>query len=123
MRTPRIDAAEQLRTRIETALKSELPDAIATLNSLEVGSAARHGAALIIPPELEFPTGGTEFNASWQVHLVAGPARDYLQAWPLLDWMIEILLEHGFPITKATAASFQPQMGDTLPAYTLTIPE
>lgn len=118
---PRLAAAHRLRDMLTAALSAEIDGALATLNTAEVASAARAGVALVMPPALRFPTSSTEFDADWPVHLVAGPARDYVQAWQTLDQMLEVLLTEGFPITRAEPSAFQPQQGEQLPAYTLTI--
>lgn len=120
MTTPRLDDAHALVARLNLAL-TEIVGATATLHASEISSGARAGAVLVQPPPLEFPTTATEYNAKWPVHLIAGPARDPVQAWATLDALLQALLENGLPITNAEPASFQPQQGEALPAYTLTI--
>ena len=53
-------------------------------------------------------------------HAELCPLGDEIEVAPGTS-VCEALLENGLPITSADPGAFQPQQGEALPAYTLTI--
>lgn len=117
----RIAAAHELVADIKAALEAAgLEDAHATLNALEVSSAARAGVVVVSPPTLDFSSSWGDPTASWELHVIAGPADNYLAAWELIDQMIDALNAGHINLKSGEPGQFQTPQGPALPAYTLT---
>lgn len=122
MATPRLDAADDLVAEVQAALAAAgLVKAHATKNAAEIPSGARYGVVVVSPPALTFDTW-TSTTATWELHLVAGPANDYLAAWATLDGLIEALVAAGINVAKAEPGGYAPSaQAPILPSYTLTL--
>jgi hypothetical protein len=117
----RIDAAHELVEDIKAALEAAgLKDATATLNALEVPSGARHGIVVVSPPTLDFASSWGDPTSSWELHIIAGPADNYLAAWDRIDLMIDALVAGHINLKTAEPGQFQAAQGPALPAYTAT---
>ena len=113
-----LDLARALEARLSEILEPH--GGFATLDYGLIPSGSRYGVAVIPPPELKFPTRD-EKTPTWDVHLIAGPARDPIAAWGTLDVLMEALLSSSLPIVAAKPANYSIKGSEPLPAYTLTI--
>lgn len=121
MSSPRIQEATELVATIAAALDAAgLDTATATMDAGLVPSAARNGVVLVTPPTLTFPTFA-QLEATWTLHVVAGPPTDYLSAWATLDAIIQALFAAQLNMDEAEPGQFAQANGAPLPAYTITL--
>jgi len=122
MTSPRIQEADELVATVAAALESAgLDKATATADAGHVPSAARHGVVLVTPPTLSFPTFH-QVDTTWTLHVVAGPATDYLAAWATLDAILQALIDAQLNMDEAEPGQFaQANNAPALPAYTITL--
>lgn len=121
MASPRIEQALALVADLQAALTTAgLTDAVATMNAAEVPSGSRHGCVVVAAPELTFETWNDP-TPLWEVHVVAGPATDYLAAWNTIDTIIQALVTAHINLKTGSPGQYQPFQGVALPAYTLTL--
>ncbi|MDJ1115342.1 hypothetical protein [Microbacterium dauci] len=121
MASPRIERAEQLVDEIRAALDAaDLPKVLSTLDSKHVESAARHGVVLVAAPRLTFDGPFGDVQTAYELHVVAGPADNYLAAWERIDQIIDVLAGR-INLATGEPGGFQPLRGETIPAYTLTL--
>jgi hypothetical protein len=122
MSSPRIQEAAELVETISAALAAaELDQVTATTDAGKVPSASRNGVVLVAPPALAFPTW-TQVETTWTLHVVAGPATDYLAAWATIDAIIQALFDaQTLNFDEAEPGQFAQQNGSPLPAYTITL--
>lgn len=121
MPSPRLEQAAKLVTLVGAAFTDAgLDKATATTNALHVTSGARHGIAVIAPPSLTFPDWDAP-AVEWTVHLVAGPANDFLASWEKLDALLEALFAAQLNLKSAEPAGYETREGTVIPAYTVTL--
>jgi hypothetical protein len=121
MAAPRLEQAAALVADVQAALAAaDLPKALATLDANKALSASRHGAVIVGPPDLTFPTWG-ECLPEFELHVIAGPAADYLAAWDKIDQIIEALALAHINLASGKPGQYQPLQGPALPCYTLTL--
>jgi hypothetical protein len=121
--SPRIEKARALVRRIRDALDdAELGKVMATIDARDVESGARHGIVVVSPPKLTAPTF-RYVELEWELHVIAGPATDYLAAWARIDTIIQALIDADVELTDAEPGQFQPHRGEPLWAYTATLTE
>lgn len=121
MTTPRIERAIQLEAELLAILQDKgLEKVTVTRDALEVPSGARHGVIVVSPPALTFETFG-EGDAEWELHVIAGPADNYLHAWGTLDGILHALERGELNMKRAEPTSYQPLRGEPFPAYTITL--
>lgn len=107
--------AEAIRDTLEDA---DLAAVVVTIDGREVPQWAPDGAVVILPPRLTFPTYDST-TVAFEVVVTAGPADQHLAAWDRMDQIIAAIAP-GMDFRDAEPASFQPNAGPVLPAYTLT---
>jgi hypothetical protein len=122
MASPRIEEAKALVARLQEIFDTEDPKVLVTLNADHVPSGSRHGVVLVAPPTLRLPNFAL-VEATWELHVVAGPPTNYLAAWERIDSIVQVLIEAALNIDKAEPGMFQPNTGPALNAYTLTLNE
>ncbi|WP_104136573.1 hypothetical protein [Cryobacterium sp. Y62] len=121
MASPRIEQGLALVTLLQAALTDAgLTKAIATMNAAEVPSGSRYGVVVVAAPELDFATWNDP-TPLWEVHVVAGPATDYLAAWDTIDTIIQAFVVAQINLKTGTPGQYQPFQGVALPAYTLSL--
>jgi hypothetical protein len=122
MTAPRIESAHGLVAEIREALDaSDLQAVGATLDATEVESGARHGVVVVAAPKLTFAGPFEMVSAAFELHVVAGPADDWLGAWERIDTIVQALVDGHVNLADGEPSAFQPMHGDALPAYTLTL--
>lgn len=122
MTSPRLAQAETLRAALADALTAAgMLKALATLDAGDVPSGSRHGVVVVSAPSLNFENSWTDAVATFEVHVIAGPAADYLAAWETIDLIIDALHKAQINIATGVPGAYQPHQGAPLPAYTLTL--
>lgn len=117
----RIEQGAALVLKLAAALEvAGLDKALATLDAAHVASGSRYGVLVVSPGTLTFEDWG-EPSMAWEVHVIAGPANDYLAAWDKIDAMIQALVVAQINLRSGEPGQFQPLVGEPLPAYTLTL--
>ena len=117
----RLEQGAALVLKLGAALiAAGLPKALATLDAAHVASGSRHGVLVVSPGTLTFD-GWEDPVMAWEVHVIAGPATDYLAAWAKIDAIISALVAARINLKSGDPGSFQPLQGEPLPAYTLTL--
>lgn len=121
MDSPRIAAARELVDQLNTIFEDANLKARATIDALHVESLARNGVVVIGPPSLKFdgPWGAAE--PAWELHVIAGPADNYLAAWGVIDFILQALLDAQLNLSKAEPGGYALTHSATLPTYTLTL--
>jgi hypothetical protein len=121
---PRVDRALELVDQLRELLDAAgLQDVMASMDANDVASGSRHGIVLVSPAVLTFPNS-YQVDVSWEIHLIAGPPENYLEAWKVLDQLIEVLADGSrLPIDRAEPGQFQPLNGAPLWAFTLFLTE
>lgn len=121
MATPRIARAIALEAELRAILDGDdLSKVTVTRNALEVPSGARYGVIVVAPPAITFDTWD-ESTPEWELHVIAGPADNYLHAWEVLDGILDALERGHLNMKRAEAGAYQPLRGEPLPAYTITL--
>ena len=121
MPAPRIEQAQALVIEVQAALDAaELTGTLATLDATDVPSGSRRGVVVVAVPELTFETWGDP-TALWELHVIAGPATDFLAAWEKIDGIIHALATAQINIKTGSPVTYQPHQGPALSAYTLTL--
>lgn len=121
MPSPRLEQAAKLVADVGDAFAAAGFDkATATTDALKVPSGARHGIAVVAAPSLTFPDWD-EPAVEWTIHLVAGPANDFLAAWEKLDALLEALFVAQLNLKSAEPAGYETREGPVIPAYTVTL--
>lgn len=121
MPTPRIDAAEELKSELRAMLAAAaLSDVTVTLDALDIPSGSRHGVVVISPPDLTFPTF-TQTEVAYELAAIAGPADNLRAAWERLDAILEAFRIGELDMATARGDMFQPKNGSPLPGYTITL--
>ena len=121
MPAPRLTQALGIVAEVREALTNAgLTQAHVTIDAAEVPSGARHGVVVVSPPSLDFETF-TETVPTWELHVIAGPADNYLAAWSTIDTMIEALVTGHINLNRGEPGQYQGIRGEQLPAYTLKL--
>lgn len=121
MPAPRIQQAKALVAALRDALdSSNLEDVTATTDAALIPSGARHGIVVVAAPKLDFSAGFGAVAAAWEIHVIAGPADNYLAAWERIDTIIQALIDGDLNLASGEPGGYGSLPGDTLPAYTLT---
>ena len=122
MTAPRLAQARALETDVRDALDAaDLHEVIATLDANLIPSGSRAGIVVIAAPKLTFDGPFGDVQTAFELHVVAGPADDYLRAWDRIDTIIQALVDGRINLRDGEAGSYQPQHGSAIPAYTLTM--
>lgn len=118
-----IKLARSLQQQLRTALdEAELFEAHVTLDAVEIPSAAWKGCIYIAPPEITFETF-THITHKFELHIIASPADNPLEAWRKIDEILAALVSAHLNMKTAVTSTFQPLAGAPLPAYTITLNE
>lgn len=119
----RLDKARALVDDVQAAIDAAgLEKVTATVDAAHVASGSRHGVVVVSPPELEFETFGGDADLTWELHVIAGPAENYLAAWERIDQIISALEASDLPLHRAKPGAWEPiTPGPPLPAYTITL--
>ena len=121
MTSPRILQVQDLVKQLQAAVTAAgLTKVTVGYDAAKVPSAARYGAVVAGPPRLTAETFG-ELVATFEVHVIAGPADNYLVAWDTIDTIIEALFAGQINIKAAEPGQYAALNGPPLPAYTLTL--
>lgn len=122
MPAPRLARARVLVDELRAALDAaDLEDVTATLDAGLIASGARAGIVVVSPPKLEF-AGYGDPAALFEVHVIAGPASDYLAAWERLDTIVQALVDAQLNLREGEPGGYADARLDApLPAYTLTL--
>ena len=121
---PRLHTAQQLVERIQALLTADEATAKvhATMNPDEITSGATNGVVMVSLPTLSSPNFA-QLDVKWEVHVISGPANNWLAAWDRLDTILEVLFEGQLNIDTAEPANYPAKNGPALPAYTITLNE
>lgn len=118
-----LERAEDLAAEVTGILVAEAIDNVtATSDLLKVPAALANGPVVVVqPPKIEF-TNYAVREYTWELFVIAGPTRDRLEAWALIDPIITALAV-PLSLTDAEPATFShPGMQDHA-AYVLTFTE
>lgn len=119
---PRLERAHRLVSELRTALDAaDLSQVGATVDAGEIPSGARDGIVCVAAPKLRFDGAFGQVQAAYELHVIAGPADDYLAAWERLDIIVQALVEADFNLSDGEPAAYAGMHGEPLPAYTLTL--
>lgn len=121
---PRLQYAEQLVTQLQATLiaVADTAKVHVTMNPEEVASGATNGVVMVALPVLTSPNFA-QLDVKWEVHVIAGPATNWLVAWDRIDTILQVLFDGQLNIASADPANFAGLNGAPLPAYTLTLNE
>lgn len=120
MPAPRIERAQRLVDELRDVLDAAgLDKVIATFDAQRVPSGSRNGIVVVGPPKLTFAPPFTE--AEFSLHVIAGPADNYLAAWERIDTIIAALDAGGINLADGEPGAYEVMNGSPIPAYTLTL--
>lgn len=110
--------------QIEAAIADadDLDNVMVSLDFGDVASGSRHGIVLLTPPTLTSENYAL-LTPQWEVHIIAGPANNYLAAWSRIDWILQALFDANLNIERAEPSNFPSKDAGTLPAYSITLNE
>lgn len=122
MNTPRIAQAEALCAAVRAALDAAALTRVgATLDATEVAHGLVPGIVVVSAPKLTFDGAFGDVQAEYELHVIAGPVDDYLQAWGYIDVIIQALVDADINLRSGEPGAFELQYGDAVPCYTLTL--
>lgn len=122
MTAPRLQQAAALVTDVRGALDADgLHKVTATTDAALIPSGARHGVVVVAAPELTFAGPFGDVQAAFELHVIAGPADNYLAAWETIDGIIQALVDGDINLAAGKPGAYAAIDGSTLPAYTLTL--
>jgi hypothetical protein len=123
MASPRIAKAHEIVDDLRAALDAAGLQAVtATLDAGLIASGARDGIVVVAAPKLDFSAGYGAPAAIYEVHVIAGPADNYLVAWDRLDTIVEALVAGQINLNRGEPGGYADErLAAPLPAYTLTL--
>ena len=135
MTSPRHQQALDLVERIQSIIDAVndpdplVPDGLqdaekitVTIDPTLVPSGSRHGIVLVALPTLSSPNFAA-IDVKWEVHVIAGPADNWIAAWDRIDSILQVLFDGNVNIDSAEPANYPALNGPPIPAYTLTLNE
>lgn len=120
----RLDKAREVVAEVRDALdEAGLDKVLADVNAAVVPSGSRHGVVIVSPPEMTFETFGGDPGLTWDLHVIAGPPGDYLEAWRKIDAIIAALEASRLPLNTAKPGAWSglDPSSPPIPAYTVTL--
>lgn len=119
----RLDKARALAADVQAVIHAAgLTKALATVDAAHIPSGSRYGIVVVSPPELTFETFGGDPALVWELHIIAGPAENYLAAWERIDEILAALEDSDLPLSTAKPGAWESVTnGPDLPAYTVTL--
>lgn len=121
MTAPRIQQAKALVASLRDALDAaDLEAVTVTTDALLIPSGARQGIVVVAAPELDFSAGFGHVATAWEIHVIAGPADNYLAAWERIDTIIQAFVDGDVNLANGKPGAYGAHDGQTIPCYTLT---
>jgi len=119
---PRLAQAARIVADVRDALDAaDLDQVVATLDAADVPSGERHGIVVVAAPKLTFDGPFGDVQTAFEVHVIAGPADNYLHAWERIDTIVQALVDGRLNLRSGEPGGYEAMHGDPLPAYTLTM--
>lgn len=118
-----LERAEDLEAEVTAILVAEAIDNVtATSDLAAVPAALANGPVVVVqPPKIEFINYSVR-QYTWELFVIAGPTRDRMKAWELIDPILTALAA-PLSLTDAEPATFShPGMAEHA-AYVLTFTE